>query len=171
VAGYGRPTFRGGRSVERAARPSVELHIGSGRDYARDDGTPTWEALEELVGVLESGKAVAFASGMAAIAAVFDQLTTGAVSADADRSSKRLLARLESLQRRDQRLELFLQVRMLRQPGHEVIEVTAKRGRAMAVCEILKVIERACLRFGGHCCIPQHEHEGNEESNGSLHAK
>jgi len=37
-----------------------------------DDGTPTWEALEEIVGGLESGKAVAFSSGMAAIAAVAD---------------------------------------------------------------------------------------------------
>lgn len=49
------------------------------REYARDDGTPTWEALEEVVGGLESGKAVAFASGMAAIASVFDQLSAGAV--------------------------------------------------------------------------------------------
>lgn len=53
--------------------------IGGGREYSRDDGTPTWEALEEIVGGLESGKAVAFASGMAAVAAVFDQLASGAV--------------------------------------------------------------------------------------------
>jgi cystathionine gamma-synthase len=59
--------------------PASNFIIGSGRVYARDDGTPTWEALEELVGGLESGVAVAFASGMAAIAAVFDQLDAGAV--------------------------------------------------------------------------------------------
>ena len=41
----------------------------------------TWEALETVVGGLENGKAVAFASGMAAIAAVFDQLQTGSVVA------------------------------------------------------------------------------------------
>lgn len=57
--------------------PASNFIIGSGRDYARDDGTPTWEALEEVVGGLESGRAVAFASGMAAIAAVFDQLPAG----------------------------------------------------------------------------------------------
>jgi cystathionine gamma-synthase len=51
----------------------------AGRAYSRDDGTPTWEALEEVVGGLETGKAVAFASGMAAVAAVFDQLAAGAV--------------------------------------------------------------------------------------------
>jgi cystathionine gamma-synthase len=61
--------------------PASNFIIGAGRDYARDDGTPTWEALEELVGGLEAGKSVAFASGMAAIAAVFDQLPAGAIVA------------------------------------------------------------------------------------------
>jgi cystathionine gamma-synthase len=76
-------------SAGRAAEPGSPLNvppvpasnfvIGRGREYARDDGTPTWEALEDVVGGLESGKAVAFASGMAAVAAVFDQLAVGAV--------------------------------------------------------------------------------------------
>jgi cystathionine gamma-synthase len=61
--------------------PASNFIIGSGREYSRDDGTPTWEALEEIVGGLESGKAVAFASGMAAIASVFDQLAAGSVVA------------------------------------------------------------------------------------------
>lgn len=74
-----------GRSSEPGAAlnvpliPASNFIIGSGREYARDDGTPTWDALEEIVGGLESGKAVAFASGMAAIASVFDQLAAGAV--------------------------------------------------------------------------------------------
>src|SRR5215471_18814675 len=76
-----------GRSTEPGAPlnvpliPASNFIIGRGREYSRDDGTPTWEALEEIVGGLESGKAVAFASGMAAIAAVFDQLATGSVVA------------------------------------------------------------------------------------------
>jgi cystathionine gamma-synthase len=61
--------------------PASNFLMGTGRSYSRDDGTPTWEALEEVVGGLESGKAVAFASGMAAIASVFDQLPAGAVVA------------------------------------------------------------------------------------------
>jgi cystathionine gamma-synthase len=48
------------------------------RAYTRDDGTPTWEAFEELLGGLEHGVAVAFASGMAAAAAIFDLLPAGA---------------------------------------------------------------------------------------------
>jgi len=76
-------------SAGRASEPGAPLNvppipasnfiIGSGREYSRDDGTPIWEALEDIVGGLESGKSVAFASGMAAIAAVFDQLAAGAV--------------------------------------------------------------------------------------------
>jgi len=58
--------------------PASNFILGTRYGYSRDDGTPTWEALEELVGGLESGRAMAFASGMAAIAAVFDQLETGA---------------------------------------------------------------------------------------------
>lgn len=50
----------------------------AGREYARDDATPGWEALEEVVGELEGGEAVAFASGMGAAAAVLDLLPAGA---------------------------------------------------------------------------------------------
>ena len=59
--------------------PASNFVLGGERAYARDDGTPTCEALEELVGGLEGGHAVAFSSGMAAIAAVFDQLEVGAL--------------------------------------------------------------------------------------------
>ena len=55
--------------------------LGERRAYSRDDGTPGWEALEEIVGGLEGGASVAFASGMAGIAAIFDQLPAGSVVA------------------------------------------------------------------------------------------
>ena len=48
------------------------------REYSRDDGTPGWEALEELLGDLEGGRAVCFSSGMGAIAAVLELLPVGA---------------------------------------------------------------------------------------------
>jgi len=47
------------------------------RAYARTDATPTWEALETAVGRVEGGHAVAFSSGMAAVAAVLDLLPVG----------------------------------------------------------------------------------------------
>jgi cystathionine gamma-synthase len=61
--------------------PASSFVLGVGRAYSRDDATPTWEALEDVVGRLEGGVAVAFASGMAAVAAVFDQLPSGSVVA------------------------------------------------------------------------------------------
>ena len=61
--------------------PASNFVLGERRAYSRDDGTPGWEALEEIVGGLEGGSAVAFASGMAAIAAIFDQLPVGSVVA------------------------------------------------------------------------------------------
>ena len=61
--------------------PASNFVLGEHRAYSRDDGTPGWEALEEIVGGLEGGSSVAFASGMAGIAAIFDQLPAGAVVA------------------------------------------------------------------------------------------
>ena len=49
-----------------------------GRAYSRTDATPGWEALETAVGQVEGGHAVAFSSGMAAIAAVLDFVPAGA---------------------------------------------------------------------------------------------
>lgn len=74
-----------GRAASTAGTPlnvppvlASNFELGSGRAYSRDDATPTWEAFEELLGGLEGGQAVAFASGMGAIAAVFDLLPVGA---------------------------------------------------------------------------------------------
>jgi len=58
--------------------PASNFLLGGDREYSRGEGTPTWEALESIVGKLEGGEALAFSSGMAAAAAVFDQLASGA---------------------------------------------------------------------------------------------
>jgi len=75
----------GGRAAPSAGTPlnvppvlASNFELGSGRAYSRDDATPTWEALEELLGGLEGGRAVAFASGMGAAAAIVDLLPVGA---------------------------------------------------------------------------------------------
>jgi len=39
-------------------------------DYARTDGTESWQALEEAVGALEGGRCVSFASGQGAVSAI-----------------------------------------------------------------------------------------------------
>lgn len=76
-----------GRSPESGAPlntpivPASNFLFGGTHEYARGDGTPTWEALEEILGGLEAGQAVAFASGMAAIASIFDQLASDTIVA------------------------------------------------------------------------------------------
>lgn len=61
--------------------PASNFILGDRRAYSRDDGTPGWDALEEIVGGLENGSAVAFSSGMAAIASVFEMLPNGSIIA------------------------------------------------------------------------------------------
>jgi cystathionine gamma-synthase len=58
--------------------PASTFGAGADRAYSREDGTPTWEALEEAVGALEGGHATAFASGIATLAAIVDILPLGA---------------------------------------------------------------------------------------------
>src|ERR1700732_1978453 len=72
---------RSGSPLNVPPWPASNFVLGGQRTYSRDDGPPGWEALEEIVGGLEGGSSVSFASGMAGIAAIFDQLPTGSVVA------------------------------------------------------------------------------------------
>lgn len=63
----GRPAARG----DPLNQPLVlASNVRGGTEYSRTHGTPTWAALEEAVGALEGGRALAFATGMAAAAAI-----------------------------------------------------------------------------------------------------
>lgn len=53
------------------------FRLPSERYYNRTEGTETQNALEDLVGGLESGRALVFSSGMAAVACVFHGLPVG----------------------------------------------------------------------------------------------
>jgi cystathionine gamma-synthase len=74
----------GGRGTPAAGDPlnvgpvlaSNFVH-GGDRYYAREHGNAGWEAFEALLGGWEGGEAVAFASGMAAVAAVFGLVPAG----------------------------------------------------------------------------------------------
>lgn len=74
-----------GRTVERPGEPlnvplvmASSFRSGGDLEYSRNDGTPTWAALETAVGLLEGGLATAYASGMGAAAAIVDLLPAGA---------------------------------------------------------------------------------------------
>ncbi len=93
VVTAGRP-HGAGRPLNHPITPSSTFEHGSGpahgedrgRVYSREDATSGWEAFEEVVGGLEGGSAVAFSSGMAAVAAVFDRVPVGSTVAIPDDS-------------------------------------------------------------------------------------
>lgn len=53
------------------------FYLPDERVYSRSDGTPTTDSLETLIGGLDGGRALVFASGMAAAAVVFQRLPVG----------------------------------------------------------------------------------------------
>jgi len=57
------------------------FYLPDDRVYSRSDGTATTDALEALLGGLDGGRSLAFASGMAAAAVVFQRLAVGAAIA------------------------------------------------------------------------------------------
>ena len=57
------------------------FYLPDERLYSRSDGTPTSDALEALLGGLDGGRALTFASGMAAAAVVFHRLPVGSTIA------------------------------------------------------------------------------------------
>ena len=73
----GRPS-EVGQPLNTPLVPASNYVLGSSRAYSRDDATPAWEAFEAVVGGIEGGEAVAFASGMSVAAALFDTLKIGA---------------------------------------------------------------------------------------------
>ena len=82
----GRPGHTAGGPLNAPVMLASNFHAGTtaapgtgqdSRAYSRTDATPTWEALETAVGQVEGGHAVAFSSGMAAIAAVLDLVPAG----------------------------------------------------------------------------------------------
>src|ERR1051325_9403011 len=91
---------RPGASLNVPPWPASNFVLGAERAYARDDGTRGWEALEEIVGGLEGGSSVAFASGMAAVAAVFDRLPAGAKVAIPDDCYQGVAGLVDAGQRR-----------------------------------------------------------------------
>jgi cystathionine gamma-synthase len=86
--------------------PASALQAGGASGYARD-GHPPWEALEEVIGALEGGRALAFSSGMAAAAAaisLFPPNPTVVAPEVAYMDVRRSLLRLQELGRASVRL-------------------------------------------------------------------
>jgi len=74
----GRPPAAPGAPVNAPVTLSSTFHAEGELSYARA-GNPTWTAFEEALGALEGGRAVAFASGIAAIVAALETVGPSAV--------------------------------------------------------------------------------------------
>lgn len=74
----GRPARDAGAPVNTPVHLTSTYVADGAVNYARVSN-PTWEALEEVLGSLEGGMALAFASGMAAVASVVGQVPAGGV--------------------------------------------------------------------------------------------
>lgn len=72
----GRPAREPGAPVNHGVAFTSTYVAGGETSYARTSN-PTWEALEEVLGSLEGGSALAFASGMGAVAASVSLVPVG----------------------------------------------------------------------------------------------
>jgi cystathionine gamma-synthase len=78
VINLGRPAAVADGPLNVPITPASALQAGGVSGYARDGHAP-WAALEEVIGALEGGRALAFSSGMAAATAVIGLFGAGAV--------------------------------------------------------------------------------------------
>ena len=74
----GRPAPIPGAPLNAPIVAASTYVLGGERIYSRNEATEGWESFEAMLGGLEGGQAVAFSSGMAACAAVLNQLPSGA---------------------------------------------------------------------------------------------
>jgi cystathionine gamma-synthase len=80
VVAAGRPHEPGGPLSTPIVLTAPYLHSPEANAYSRHDVSPTISSFEAALGTLEGGTALAFGSGIAALAAVIDGLPTGAVA-------------------------------------------------------------------------------------------
>jgi len=97
VVAAGRPAPGPDVPVNPPVVLSSTFHAGGPTGYARTSN-PTWEAFEEVLGKLEGGRALAFASGMGAVSAVLDLVPTGGVVVVSSHSYSGTAARLRDLE-------------------------------------------------------------------------
>ncbi len=97
VVSAGRPEKAPDAPVNVPVVLSSTFHAGGPIGYGRSSN-PSWEAFEEVLGALEGGRALSFASGMGAISAVLDLVPPGGVVVVPNHSYSGVAARLRDLE-------------------------------------------------------------------------
>ena len=96
VVAAGRPERLADAPLNTPIIPASSFHAGGSIEYARED-SPTAAALEDVLGGLELGTAIAFASGMGAANAVMDLVPMGGVVVAPSAAYTGVAARLREL--------------------------------------------------------------------------
>jgi cystathionine gamma-synthase len=147
VVAAGRPDKEPDAPVNVPVVLSATFHAGGPVAYGRTSN-PTWEALEEVVGILEGGRALSFASGMGAISAVLDLVPQGGVVVVSSHSYSGVAARLRDLEAAGR-----LSVRLVGVQesetvaaacvGADLLWVETPTNPAMEVCDLTAVVAAA----------------------------
>ena len=72
----GRPDRTPGKAVNGGIQLSSTFYVGGENNYGRYNNE-TWQDLESVLGKLENGQALIYASGLAAVTAVLDLIPGG----------------------------------------------------------------------------------------------
>lgn len=126
---------------------SSVYHAGVPLEYGREIN-PTWEALEEVIGALEGGRALSFGSGMGAISAVLDTLPDGSAvvcGADAYLGTRNHLADLHTRGRLEARLvdTIDTDVTIAACEGAAMLWLEAPTNPLMAIPDLAELSRRA----------------------------
>lgn len=95
----GRPPTEPDQPLNEPLTMASTYVAGGEREYGRY-ANPTWEAFERAVGALEGGRALSFASGMAAASTVLDLVAPGETVVVSRHCYQGMLAQLASLEAR-----------------------------------------------------------------------
>jgi cystathionine gamma-synthase len=147
VVAAGRPAKEADAPVNVPVVLSSTFHAGGPMAYGRTSN-PTWEALEEVVGALEGGRALSFASGMGAISAVLDLVPQGGVVVVSSHSYSGVAARLRDLEaagRLTVRLVAVQDAESIASAcaGADLLWVETPTNPAMEVCDLSPVVAAA----------------------------
>lgn len=147
----GRPERIPGSPLNAPITMATALVPGGASEYGRA-GNPTWDSFEDVLGALEGGRAIGFASGIAATTAVFDLVPTGGVVVVPRHAYYGTIEQLVDRERRGQ-----LEVRLVDIDDTEQV-VAACQGAAMVWIESptnpaleiaeIEVIARAAKQAG-----------------------
>jgi cystathionine gamma-synthase len=156
AVGAGRPDRVPGGPLNAPITLASALVPGGASEYGRH-GNPTWDSFETVLGALEGGRALAFSSGVAASAALFDLVPMGAVVVAPRHAYYGSIAQLVERDRRGQ-IDLRLvdiddtaQVVAACQ-GAALVWIESPTNPALEIAEI-EIIARAATRAGAAVAV------------------